>query len=389
MLGADAERLLRGVADADADRAGGGPRHPHRRRRRAVRSGGHPDRAAVRRPELRAAGRGLRTGAAAAARRRAVARARRRSPRRRSRRLADRRRAVRTGGSSRCGGRPERPGDRRSRSSWPSSSPAAVATSVSSTPTRTRPRSPSRSDSPTRARGSPRPAGRPSSGRSTPASSPESARPSGAPACRCSPASTGPSRWPELSESRVSAALAVCREWADYTVVDVAAPLERDEEIMTELDGPRRNAATLAALRSADLVVAVAGADPVGVSRFLRAHSELRATIGATPVAVVANKLRPGALGHRRARTGAPHARPLRRDRRRVVPAAGSALGRRRAARRRGPSPRSRRSRRSRSRCAASSGEAVVRCPRAGGAAARHPASAGRLTVRAALRSRP
>ncbi len=106
-----------------------------------------------------------------------------------------------------------------------------------------------------------------------------------------------PSRWPELSESRVTAALAVCREWAEHTVVDVAAPLERDEEIMTDLDGPRRNAATLAALRSADLVVAVAGADPIGVSRFLRAHSELRATIGATPVVVVANKLRPGALG--------------------------------------------------------------------------------------------
>lgn len=106
-----------------------------------------------------------------------------------------------------------------------------------------------------------------------------------------------PSRWPELSETRVAAALAVCREWADYTVVDVAAPLERDEEIVSDLEGPRRNAATLAALRSADLVVAVAGADPVGIARFLRAYAELRATIGATPVAVVANRLRPGTLG--------------------------------------------------------------------------------------------
>ncbi|WP_019182241.1 AAA family ATPase [Microbacterium yannicii] len=106
-----------------------------------------------------------------------------------------------------------------------------------------------------------------------------------------------PSRWPELSERRVGAALAVCRDWADFTVVDVAASLERDEEIMSDLDGPRRNAATLAALRAADLVVAVAGADPVGVARFLRAYADLRATIGATPVAVVANRLRPGALG--------------------------------------------------------------------------------------------
>lgn len=105
-----------------------------------------------------------------------------------------------------------------------------------------------------------------------------------------------PSRWPELSDARVAAALAACRDWADYTVVDVAAPLERDEEIVSDLEGPRRNAATLAALRSADLVVAVAAADPVGISRFLRAHAELRATIGTTPVAVVANRLRPGTL---------------------------------------------------------------------------------------------
>ena len=106
-----------------------------------------------------------------------------------------------------------------------------------------------------------------------------------------------PSRWPELSEARVSAALRACRGWADYTVVDVASSLERDEEIMSDLEGPRRNAATLAALGTADLVVAVAGADPVGVSRLLRAHGELRQAVGATPIVVVANRLRPGALG--------------------------------------------------------------------------------------------
>jgi MinD-like ATPase involved in chromosome partitioning or flagellar assembly len=106
-----------------------------------------------------------------------------------------------------------------------------------------------------------------------------------------------PSRWPELSAARVAGALAACREWADYTIVDVAAPLERDEEIVSDLDGPRRNAATIAALETADLIVAVAAADPVGISRFLRAHAELRATVGATPVAVVANRLRPGTLG--------------------------------------------------------------------------------------------
>lgn len=106
-----------------------------------------------------------------------------------------------------------------------------------------------------------------------------------------------PSRWPELTETRVTQALQTCRAWADYTVVDVAASLERDEEIVSDLTGLRRNAATLAALRSADAVVAVVAADPVGVSRFLRGYAELRATIGDTDVHVLANRLRPGALG--------------------------------------------------------------------------------------------
>lgn len=106
-----------------------------------------------------------------------------------------------------------------------------------------------------------------------------------------------PGRWPELSHSRVQAALEVCREWVDELVVDVAAPLERDEEIVSDLDGPRRNAATLAALASADLVIAVVAADPVGVSRFVREHPQLRAVAGATPVRVVVNKTRGGPLG--------------------------------------------------------------------------------------------
>lgn len=106
-----------------------------------------------------------------------------------------------------------------------------------------------------------------------------------------------PGRWPELSQTRVAQALEAARDWVDDLVVDVAASLERDEEIVSDLDGPRRNAATLAALASADLVVAVVAADPVGVSRFVRAHPDLRAATGAAPVRVVVNKTRGGALG--------------------------------------------------------------------------------------------
>lgn len=106
-----------------------------------------------------------------------------------------------------------------------------------------------------------------------------------------------PGRWPELSHGRVTGALRASRRWAEHVVVDVAASLEADEEIVSDLDGPRRNAATLATLGEADTIVAVFSADPVGVSRFLRAHAELRATIGTTRVVVVANRLRPATLG--------------------------------------------------------------------------------------------
>ncbi|MBB2976298.1 MinD-like ATPase involved in chromosome partitioning or flagellar assembly [Microbacterium endophyticum] len=106
------------------------------------------------------------------------------------------------------------------------------------------------------------------------------------------------SRWPEISASRLSQVLHASRFWADHTVIDVSASLERDEEIVSDLhDGPRRNAATLTALAAADVVVAVFSADPSGVARFLRAYSELRATVGTTRVVAIANRLRPGALG--------------------------------------------------------------------------------------------
>ncbi len=95
----------------------------------------------------------------------------------------------------------------------------------------------------------------------------------------------------------MGAALDHCRAWVDDIVVDVAASLERDEEIVSDLDGPRRNAATHAALAAADLVVAVVSGDPVGVSRFVRAHADLRAAVGATPVRVLVNKTRAAALG--------------------------------------------------------------------------------------------
>lgn len=105
------------------------------------------------------------------------------------------------------------------------------------------------------------------------------------------------SRWPELGGERVSEVLERCRDWADVTVVDVAASLERDEEISSDLFAPRRHAATIAALEAADEVVVVAGGDAVGIARLVRALPELRELVPHARSRVVVNKVRAAAIG--------------------------------------------------------------------------------------------
>ncbi|MEV4666910.1 AAA family ATPase [Microbacterium sp. LWO12-1.2] len=106
-----------------------------------------------------------------------------------------------------------------------------------------------------------------------------------------------PTRWPELSAARLTAALQACRLWADETVVDVNGAFDADDEATYDMAGPRRHAATTASVREADAIIAVASADPVGISRFLRDHAELRRLAGPTPTSVVINRVRSGPLG--------------------------------------------------------------------------------------------
>ena len=106
-----------------------------------------------------------------------------------------------------------------------------------------------------------------------------------------------PSRWPELSAERVEGVLDTCRDWVDFTIVDTSFSLENDEEISSDLFAPRRNAATICALRGADLVIAVGSADPVGLSRFLRAHVDLLEVVEEERVIVAMNKIRASVIG--------------------------------------------------------------------------------------------
>ncbi|WP_082513311.1 MULTISPECIES: AAA family ATPase [unclassified Leifsonia] len=104
-------------------------------------------------------------------------------------------------------------------------------------------------------------------------------------------------RWPELGGSRVTAVLDACRRWVDVVVIDTGFSLESDEEISSDLFAPRRNGATIAALRAADHVIAVGGADPIALPRFLRGYADLTEAIEPIRVSVVMNRLRASASG--------------------------------------------------------------------------------------------
>ncbi|MDH6236005.1 regulator [Cryobacterium sp. CG_9.6] len=106
-----------------------------------------------------------------------------------------------------------------------------------------------------------------------------------------------PSRWPELSAERVTRTIEALRLWVDYVVIDTGFNLESDEELSSDVFAPRRNAATVTALRAADHVVACGLADPVGMGRFLRAFGDLTDVISDTAVSVLMNRVRQSAVG--------------------------------------------------------------------------------------------
>lgn len=106
-------------------------------------------------------------------------------------------------------------------------------------------------------------------------------------------------RWHELGTAALEEVWATCRRTAAWTVVDCAAPLEQDEELLLEVAAPRRNAATTTALAAADVVLAVGQADPVGLQRLVRALGELAEVLpeAAARRRVVVTKVRSAAVG--------------------------------------------------------------------------------------------
>lgn len=103
-------------------------------------------------------------------------------------------------------------------------------------------------------------------------------------------------RWTELRDVALADVLEECRRVARWTVVDVAACLEQDEELSFDTLAPRRNGATLTALDAADRVVVVGAGDPVGLQRLVRGLDQLSRCTQA-PRTVVVTRVRPGPVG--------------------------------------------------------------------------------------------
>lgn len=108
-----------------------------------------------------------------------------------------------------------------------------------------------------------------------------------------------PGRWPEVPASSLGAVWEQARALADFTIIDCAAPIENDEALSYDTRAPQRNGATISALEAADIVMIVAGADPIGIQRLVRALGDLDDTglvLRARRVVVV-NRLRASVVG--------------------------------------------------------------------------------------------
>jgi MinD-like ATPase involved in chromosome partitioning or flagellar assembly len=106
-------------------------------------------------------------------------------------------------------------------------------------------------------------------------------------------------RWTEVRSAAFTEVLAVACRCADVVVVDCGFSLEADEELVFDTEAPRRNASTFVALESADVVVAVGSADPVGLVRLVSGLSELDDTVPGVRREVVVTRVRESLLGRR------------------------------------------------------------------------------------------
>jgi MinD-like ATPase involved in chromosome partitioning or flagellar assembly len=101
-----------------------------------------------------------------------------------------------------------------------------------------------------------------------------------------------PDRWLEIRPAAFDVVVQISRRLGAFIVIDCGFCLEQDEELSYDTAAPRRNGATLAALRAADVVLGVAAADPVGLARYVRALPDCIAVVEPLRPLTVANRTR-------------------------------------------------------------------------------------------------
>ncbi len=87
--------------------------------------------------------------------------------------------------------------------------------------------------------------------------------------------------WSEVRERAWQAVLDAARDDAELVVVDLAAPIDEDEELAFDRAPYRRNMMTRLALGAADRVVMVVAGDPIGLRRAIFAYQQLRESLPA------------------------------------------------------------------------------------------------------------
>ncbi|WP_394162506.1 AAA family ATPase [Galactobacter valiniphilus] len=106
-----------------------------------------------------------------------------------------------------------------------------------------------------------------------------------------------PERWAEVSGPSLGRALAALASVCDQVIVDVAAPVTRDDELLLDSFAPQRNDATLTAIGAADRLLAVGQADPVSLPRLVRLCEEAATLPAGPPPVVVLNRVRSSVSG--------------------------------------------------------------------------------------------
>jgi len=95
------------------------------------------------------------------------------------------------------------------------------------------------------------------------------------------------SRWTDLRVTTLRELWRKSRDAFDIVVVDVGAVLEVDHSLMHETSLPRRHAAALTAIESAEVTFICARADSVGIARLVRGYLEFHELFAKSQVHVV------------------------------------------------------------------------------------------------------